>query len=180
MLTSLRSDSYSLPQSNLSYSSILSYVHYSISRSRLKRVYDRSALALIGVQDPNSTGSQRRPASLPSRTGSVPRTESGFSYSSLSFVPNSGQSFSMELVIEEFLQFFPFVYSSFGFSRVCIESSKGLYSLFLSNHPFWSINIISNDFLAITQLSKFCRAINLADLIAVLGSLDFVLGSVDL
>jgi len=86
---------------------------------------------------------------------------------------------SMELVIEEFLQFFPFLFSLFGFARVGIESSKGLYSLFLAQFP-WSINFIANDFLAISQLNKFCKAINIGDLIAVLGSIDFVLGSVDL
>ncbi len=35
-------------------------------------------------------------------------------------------------------------------------------------------------FLTLNQLNKFCRCINLGDLIAVLGSIDFVLGSVDL
>ena len=63
-----------------------------------------------------------------------------------------------------------------------IESSKGIYSMFLSISASKgiSINVISNDYLAVNQLNKFCRSMNLGDLIAVLGSMDFVLGSVDL
>jgi NADH:ubiquinone oxidoreductase subunit D len=63
-----------------------------------------------------------------------------------------------------------------------IESSKGIYSLMLNvllNNEL-TINIITNDALSIQCLNKFCRNINLADLIAILGSIDFVLGSIDL
>jgi hypothetical protein len=50
---------------------------------------------------------------------------------------------------------------------------------FSSSRAF-TANIITNDFLVITQLNKLTRNVNLADLIAILGSLDFVLGAVDL
>ena len=61
-----------------------------------------------------------------------------------------------------------------------LESSKGIYCIFLSNYYFWSTNIISNDYMMINQLNSYCRVYNLGDLIAMLGSVDFVLGSVDL
>jgi len=96
-----------------------------------------------------------------------------------SISPNSS-FISMEYVIAEFLHFFPFMYSLFSCIKCSIESSKGLYSIFIHKFPFWTINIISNDFISISQINKFCRNINIADLIAVLGSIDFVLGSVDL
>ena len=38
----------------------------------------------------------------------------------------------------------------------------------------------SNDYMMIYQLNSYCRVYNLGDLIAMLGSVDFVLGSVDL
>lgn len=64
-----------------------------------------------------------------------------------------------------------------------IESSKGIYSLFLCmanyNIHSFTINFIASDFLSINALNKYSKNINLADLIAVLGSIDFVLGSVD-
>jgi NADH:ubiquinone oxidoreductase subunit D len=49
-----------------------------------------------------------------------------------------------------------------------------------SSSRAFTVNIVANDFLVITQLNKLCRSINIADMIALLGSLDFVLGSVDL
>ena len=57
-----------------------------------------------------------------------------------------------------------------------LESSKGIYCIFLSNYYFWSTNIISNDYMMINQLNSYCRVYNLGDLIAMLGSVDFVLG----
>ena len=50
-------------------------------------------------------------------------------------------------------------------------------SIFLANVY---LNIISNDYLAVSQLNSFCRVYILGDLIAMLGSIDFVLGSIDL
>ena len=61
-----------------------------------------------------------------------------------------------------------------------LESSKGIYVIFLSNYYLWSTNIISNDYMMINQSNSYCRVYNLGDLIAILGSVDFVLGSVDL
>ena len=77
-------------------------------------------------------------------------------------------------------------YGMWSSCKMSIESSKGIYSIFINSMlPFssdraFTVNVIANDFLAITQLNKVCKSINLADLIAVLGSVDFVLGSVDL
>lgn len=87
---------------------------------------------------------------------------------------------SMELLIYEFLITFPFLLSFLFVLKLSIESSKGIYSIFIMAFPFWTTNIISNDYLALSTINKFCRYINLGDLIAVLGSIDFVLGSIDL
>ena len=65
-------------------------------------------------------------------------------------------------------------------SKLSIESSKGIYSIYLFTFPFLIINIITNDFPTTNQLNKFNNYLNLGDLIAVLGSIDSVLGSVDL
>ena len=86
----------------------------------------------------------------------------------------------MELLIEEFLISFPFILSFINELKLSIESSKGIYSIYIQSFPYLTINIISNDYLTINQLNKFSRYINLGDLIVLLGSLDFVLGSVDL
>jgi NADH:ubiquinone oxidoreductase subunit D len=64
--------------------------------------------------------------------------------------------------------------------KLSIESNKGIYSIFISSFPFSCINIISNDFLVINEINNITKYINLADLITILGSIDFVLGSVDL
>ena len=86
----------------------------------------------------------------------------------------------MELLIEEFLISFPLILSFINELKLSIESSKGIYSIYIQSFPYLTINIISNDYLTINQLNKFSRYINLGDLIVLLGSLDFVLGSVDL
>jgi NADH:ubiquinone oxidoreductase subunit D len=93
----------------------------------------------------------------------------------------SVSSFSiMEWLISTFLITFPFILSLHQSLKLSIESSKGIYSIFLNCFPYWTTYIISNDFLTLNQLNKFCRCINLGDLIALLGSIDFVLGSIDL
>lgn len=86
----------------------------------------------------------------------------------------------MEWLISSFLITFPFIQSLINELKFSMESSKGIYSIFINSFPYWTTTIISNDFLTLNQLNKFCRSINLGDLIAVLGSIDFVLGSVDL
>ena len=97
-----------------------------------------------------------------------------------SFRCYSSSLYVMEWLISEFLISFPFILSLINELKLSIESSKGIYSIFINSFPYWTTNIISNDFLTLNQLNKFCRCINLGDLIAVLGSIDFVLGSVDL
>jgi len=123
-------------------------------------------------------------------------TMSSFQFSQFSFVSFFNELFlssssvsnllpysiysSMELLIYEFLITFPFLLSFLFVLKLSIESSKGIYSIFIMAFPFWTTNIISNDYLALSSINKFCRYINLGDLIAVLGSIDFVLGSIDL
>ena len=59
-------------------------------------------------------------------------------------------------------------------------SSFSFLWIILFTFPFLIINIISNDFPTTNQSNKFSKYINLGDLIAVSGPIDFVLGSVDL
>lgn len=59
-----------------------------------------------------------------------------------------------------------------------IESSKGIYSTYMCMENY-TINIVCSDYLSISALNKYSKNVNLADLIAILGSIDFVLGSVD-
>jgi len=66
-----------------------------------------------------------------------------------------------------------------------IESSKGIYSTYMCMENYTSgasgaINIVCSDYLSISALNKYSKNVNLADLIAILGSIDFVLGSVDM
>ena len=65
-------------------------------------------------------------------------------------------------------------------SKLSIESSKGIYPIYLFPFPFLIIHIITNDFPTTNQLNKINKYINLGDLIAVSGPIDSVLGSVDL
>lgn len=92
----------------------------------------------------------------------------------------TGFSIIMELLIEEFLIHFPLILSLILQCKLSIESSKGIYSIYLFTFPFLIINIITNDFPIVNQLNKCNNYINLGDLIVVLGSIDFVLGSIDL
>ena len=89
-------------------------------------------------------------------------------------------SIIMELLIEEFLIHFPLILSLILQFKLSIESSKGIYSIYLFPFPLVIINIITNDFPTTNQLNKFNNNINLGDLIAVSGPIDSVLGSVDL
>jgi NADH:ubiquinone oxidoreductase subunit D len=92
----------------------------------------------------------------------------------------SSRMFIMELLIIEFLIQLPFILSLINEFTLSIESSKGIYTIFIHSTPIISSSMVSNDYLVINQLNKFCRYINIGDLIAVLGTIDFVLGSVDL
>ena len=93
----------------------------------------------------------------------------------------SGFFINMELLIEEFLIQLPLIFSIISKFKLSIESSKGIYSIYLFIFIVSIINnIISNDFLITNELIRFNKYINLGDLIAILGNIDFVLGSVDL
>lgn len=87
-------------------------------------------------------------------------------------------SIIMELLISEFIFNLYFIILFFILIN-SIESSKGIYSLFTFIYLFL-INIIANDFLIINVINLFCKYYLIGDLIAVIGSIDFVLGSVDL
>ena len=86
----------------------------------------------------------------------------------------------MELLIKDFRISLLSIHSSIVELYCSIESSKGIYSIYIYTLPYWIINIITNDFIILNCINSFCRYINIGDLIAVLGSIDFVLGSVDL
>ena len=86
----------------------------------------------------------------------------------------------MELIIDDFLIHLPLILPLINQFKLSIESSKGIYAIYLFPFPFLIINIITNDFPTTNQLNKFNTHINLADLIAILGSIDSALGSVDI
>jgi NADH:ubiquinone oxidoreductase subunit D len=75
---------------------------------------------------------------------------------------------------------FPFILSLINELKLSIESSKGIYTIYPNCFPYYNTNIIPIDYPTINQPNKFCRSINLGDPIAILGSIDFVSGSVDL
>ena len=87
---------------------------------------------------------------------------------------------NIEYIINEFLINFNTIKTFIIEIKLSIESPKGIYSIYVYSFPYWTTNIISSDYLTINELNKFCRYINLGDIIAILGSIDFVLGSVDL
>ena len=65
-----------------------------------------------------------------------------------------------------------------------VECPKGIYSALLEASPLtpdrpYRLAVAPNDFLTVSYLDKYTRNMNLPDAIAVLGSVDFVLGSVD-
>ena len=86
----------------------------------------------------------------------------------------------MELLIDDFLIHMPLILPLINQFKLSIESSKGIYAIYLFPFPFLIINIITNDFPTTNQLNKFNTHINLADLIVILGSIDSALGSVDI
>jgi NADH:ubiquinone oxidoreductase subunit D len=86
----------------------------------------------------------------------------------------------MELLTNEFILYFPLIQVLVQSCKLSIESSKGIYTIFICSFPCLTINIISNDLLSLYEINRWIKYINLGDLIAILGSVDFVLGSVDL
>ena len=86
----------------------------------------------------------------------------------------------MELVINEFFIHSPLIWSTINNIIISIESSKGIYSILIYSFPLLTINIISNDYLIINTVNNIMKYSNLSDLVSILGSIDFVLGSIDL
>lgn len=43
----------------------------------------------------------------------------------------------------------------------------------------WMVGVILSDYMVMNVVNSYCRVYNIGDMIAVLGSVDFVLGSVD-
>ncbi len=85
----------------------------------------------------------------------------------------------IELLINEFLFSFILILL-FTHCIISIESSKGIYSVFILLFSSFIVNIITNDFLILNEINLFCKYYLIGDIIAVLGTMDFVLGSVDL
>jgi NADH:ubiquinone oxidoreductase subunit D len=88
-------------------------------------------------------------------------------------------STSMEHIIEHFLINISVFSSVASTTKMSVESGKGIISLLISTRPY-VMNTINNDMLAICFLNNICKDVNIGDVIALLGSIDFVLGSVDL
>ena len=66
----------------------------------------------------------------------------------------TGFSIIMELLIEEFLIHFPLILSLILQSKLSIESSKGIYSIYLFSFPFLIINIITNDIFSTASIDS--------------------------
>ena len=73
--------------------------------------------------------------------------------------------FIMELLIIEFLIQLSFILSLINEFTLSIESSKGIYTIFIHSFPIIFLNIVCMDYLVINQLNKFCKFINIGDLI---------------
>jgi NADH:ubiquinone oxidoreductase subunit D len=75
-----------------------------------------------------------------------------FGYEGCFFSYYSVSSFSlMEWLIYTFLISFPFILSLHQSLKLSIESSKGIYSIFLNSFPYWTTYIICNDFLTLNN-----------------------------
>lgn len=91
----------------------------------------------------------------------------------------SSRMFITELSTIELLIQLPFILPPINEFTLSIESSKGIYTIFIHSFPIISSNIVSNDYPVINQPNKFRRYINIGDPIAVLGPIDSASGSVD-
>ena len=91
---------------------------------------------------------------------------------------NSGVA--MELIIKDFISNVSLIQSFIMDLWISIESSKGLYSIYLCSFPLFTTAIVTADYIHIHAINHTIRNLNLADIIAVIGTIDFVLGSVDL
>ena len=98
---------------------------------------------------------------------------------SLSLITYCSFYIIMEWLINDFLYGFIFIILFIHYC-ISIESSKGIYSLFILWFYCFIIYIITNDFLILNEINLFSKYYLIGDLIALLGSIDFVLGSVDL
>ena len=74
----------------------------------------------------------------------------------------------MELLIKDFRISLSSLHSSIIELYRSIESSKGIYSIYIYTLPF-TIHIITNDFIILNGINSFRRYINIGDSIAVLG-----------
>lgn len=92
--------------------------------------------------------------------------------------------------ISYFFIYYYILYSFYFSLRLFIECPKGIQSIFIYYHPdllFYQsyyyrdlrIDIINNDFFCIFNINKYIQSLFIPDFIALLGSIDFVLGSID-
>lgn len=97
-----------------------------------------------------------------------------------SICSNVNETQQMEQVIMSFLCNMPFQYAMYSSNIIArIESGKGIVCMLLCTKPY-SISVIQPDMLVLRSLNSLTLNTNMGDLIALLGSIDFVLGSVDL
>jgi len=91
--------------------------------------------------------------------------------------------FNFDFLIDTIIYCFWMVWCIFliGLVFVCIEHPKGEYSLCLClfYFGFTRCRIRCADFLSVLMLDVLLRGFLLADLVAVIGNLDLVFGSVD-
>ena len=80
----------------------------------------------------------------------------------------------MELIIKDFLTNFSLIQCFIIDLYSSIESSKGIYTIYIYSFPYFTVNIITNDFITLNSINKFSYNRNIGDLIAILGSIDFV------
>jgi hypothetical protein len=55
----------------------------------------------------------------------------------------------MELLISDFISSFPLIITFINDIKCSIESSKGIYSIYIQSFPYETINILTNDYIII-------------------------------